>query len=225
MPRVLGPITFETALERARADGYAAGAMAEREHVRRGGRPRTGLGGPFLVGVLIGALARSCTAEAQHEPDELLLARSCVSERGWRTETDDCAAIAEVVRARMERRGETFATAIRALAPRLHGGTIDDRLWLLDLDEDAHRPRGLGATWDRERTGGLSSRRDAWLATLAEARAILAGEVPSPCVERPEHWGSRADVARRRARGFRWRTVDCGETANLYGFLTAPEGR
>lgn len=155
-------------------------------------------------------------ADAQSTPpDYLLLARSCVSERGWRVETDDCAAIAEVVRHRMDVRGETFAQSIRALAPRLHGGTLSRRLWLLDLDEDAHRPRELGAArWE-------GMRRDAWIATLEESRRILAGEVPSPCVERPHTWGSTQDLARRRAAGYRWIAAECpGATfANHFGRL------
>jgi hypothetical protein len=172
-----------------------------------------------LVAVAVAlACAVLAVAPASAQSDALLLARSCVSERGWRVETDDCAAIAEVVRARMDRRGEPFRDAMRALAPRLHGGTITSRLWLLDLDEDAHRPHALGpAAWS-------GMRRDAWIATLAEARAILAGEVASPCAERPEHWGSAADIRRRYRAGYRWRDAvcTCATFANRFGFLTAP---
>lgn len=192
------------------------------EKYRREGEIRAAVLG-FTIGLVVSLCVSTCSVRAQHEPDFLLLARSCVSERGWRTDTDDCAAIAEVVRDRMDRRDESFSSSIRALAPRLHGGTITDRLWLLDLDEDAHRPAGLGVSWTRPR-GELPSRREAWLATLDEARSILAGTRPSPCVERPRHWGSRADVARRRARGFRWVSVDCGNVVNLYGHLFAPVG-
>lgn len=169
--------------------------------------------------IFLGAL--SAGAQEVPTPDYLLLARSCVSERGWRTETDDCAAVAEVVRARMERRGVSFREAIRALAPRLHGGTITRRLWLLDLDEDAHRPARLAAPWERP-IGAGPSRRDAWLATLDEARRILAGEVPSPCLERPHAWGSAQDLERRRAAGYRWRDANCpGATfVNRFGFLS-----
>lgn len=152
------------------------------------------------------------------QSDETLLLRSCISERGWRTDVDDCVIVAEVVRARMERRGETFAQSIRALAPRLHGGTITHRRWLLDLDVDCHRPDGWprSASWERH--------RDACLETVAEVRAILTGSLVSPCTERPAHWGSRDDVRRRVLHGFRWRDAACpGATLlNRAGFLYRP---
>jgi hypothetical protein len=152
------------------------------------------------------------------QSDETLLLRTCISERSWRTDVDDCVIVAEVVRARMERRGETFAQSIRALAPRLHGGTIAHRRWLLDLDVDCHRPDGWprSASWERH--------RDACLETVAEVRAILAGSLVSPCTERPAHWGSRDDVRRRVLHGFRWRDAACpGATLlNRAGFLYRP---
>jgi hypothetical protein len=128
--------------------------------------------------------------------------------------------VAEVVRARMERRGGTFAQNIRALAPRLHGGRLTRRRWLADLDTDCHRPRG----WPDLPWSGERGREDECLATVAEVRAILAGERVSPCVERPHHWGSRADVARRVAAGFRWRDARCPGAVllNRAGFLYRP---
>ena len=158
-------------------------------------------------------------APAAAQSDETLLLRTCISERGFRTDVDDCAVVHEVVRSRMERRGGSFAENIRALAPRLHGGTITDRRWLLDLDVDCHRPRGLGATWTSPR-GDEPSREEACLVTVAEVRALLAG-APPLCTERPAHWGSRADVARRLASGFRWRDAECPGAVllNRAGFL------
>ena len=109
---------------------------------------------------------------------------------------------------------------MRALAPRLHGGTITGRLWLLDLSADATRPARLrGARWE-----GL--RRDAWIETMREAQRTIAaidrGDFVSPCADAPRAWGSRADVARRLARGFRFVAVDCGDAVNLYGRLFSP---
>lgn len=174
-----------------------------------------------LALVLACALLSAAPAEAQ--ADHVLLARTAISERGFRTDTDDMAGIALVARARMERRGETFAQAIRALAPRLHGGTITARLWLLDIDEDCHRPRGIDATWETPR-GERPSRRDACLATMAEARAIVDGTRSLACERTPEHWGSRADTERRRRAGYRWRDAACpGATfVNRFGFLSRP---
>lgn len=174
-----------------------------------------------LLGLLAVALACAVLVvpvDASAQSDETLLLRSCVSERSWRVETDDCVIVAEVVRARMERRGETFGAALRALAPRLHGGTIAARRWLLDLDVDCHRP----AEWPR--TASWERRRPACEATVAEVRAILAGERVSPCVERPAHWGSRDDVRRRIAAGYRWRDARCPGAVllNRAGYLYRP---
>lgn len=153
----------------------------------------------------------SSSARAQSTPDDAtLLARSCVSERGWRHETDDCAAIADVVRTRMASHGQTFAAALSSLAPRLHRGLPIGRTWLQDLHPDGRRPRGWRrASWTR--------RRADWLATLEHARAILAGEVASRCAEPPRAWGSRLDVRAGERRGHVWRSIDCGETRNLFG--------
>lgn len=170
------------------------------------------------------ALVLACAAlaiapgRAAAQPDHVLLARSCVSERSWRVDTDDCRAIAAVVQSRMERRGGTFAANIRALAPRLHGCTITARRWLCDLAPDGHRPDGWprGASWER--------RRPQWLATLAEAEAILGGAVPSPCSEPPRCWGSRSDTERRRRAGFRFVDAVCPGAVfvNRFGRLYRP---
>lgn len=161
------------------------------------------------------ALVVMTASGARAQSDETLLLRTCISERGFRTDVDDCVVVAEVVRARMERRGETFGDALRALAPRLHGGCRVSRPWLCDLDVDCHRPAG----WPR--SASWARRQAACEATVAEVRAILAGERVSPCTERPAHWGSRSDVARRVAAGFRWRDAACPGAVllNRAGFL------
>ncbi len=153
------------------------------------------------------------------QSDAVLLARTCVSERSWAVETAACAAIGAVVRDRMERRGVSFRAALVALAPRLHGCTIDRRRWLCDLDEDAHRPEGWprSASWER--------RRSDWLATLDEAVLIVTGELPSPCAEGTARaWGSTEDLERRRSRGYRWVPATCGDArfANHFGRLFRP---
>ena len=175
----------------------------------------------IAVALVCALLAVAPVAEAQ--PDHVLLARTCISERGFRTETSDCQAIGLVVRARMARRGETFRDAIRALAPRLHGGTITSRTWLLGIEEDCRRPRGLGATWSVPR-GDLPSRRDACLATMTEARAIVDGTRTLDCSSPPTAWGSTDDLRRRRLAGYRWRPAICeGATfANHFGTLMRP---
>jgi len=177
-----------------------------------------------LLGIV--SLARCASSVAAQdveridvEPAALMLARSCVSERSWRVDSTDCRAIAAVVVRRQSVRGGTFEGSLRALAPRLHGGTTTHRVWLLDLAADTHRPRGLSARWEGRRV-------DAWRSTLLEAQATLdairAGAFTSPCAAEPHAWGSHADVARRRARGFRFVPVDCGATRNLFGRLYRP---
>ena len=149
----------------------------------------------------------SASADAD-ETAAVMLARTCVSERGWAVESDDCAAIAEVVRLRMRRTGESWIQALGELSPRLHGDAPIGRPWLRGLvDEDP--PRGWReARWDRY--------RDAWLATLAEARELVESE-RAVCEEPPTSWGSADDVRRRAARGARWVEVDCGSTRNRFG--------
>lgn len=175
------------------------------------------------------AQADDVAGERRDEVAALLLARTCVSERGWRTETTDCRAIAEVARHRVDARGVSLEVAIRQLSPRLHIEGVVARPWILDLADAGNRPDGLRTTWTEPRCAVrriaghcpddsvLPSRRDAWLATLDEARRIVAGELPSPCAERPSRWGSRADVARGRRSGHVWVPVDCGETRNRFG--------
>lgn len=176
----------------------------------------------FLLWVTIGE------GQARHRvPDDpgLLLARSCVSERSWAIETADCRAIAEVVRVRMLRTGETFVEAIGELAPRLHGDEpLARRPWLQFLERDERRPtHWRGASWAR--------RREDWAFTLREADLLVelvrvAPERPIVCDEPPTAWGSRDDVARRAALlGRRWRSVDCGDTRNLFGSWYVPRGR
>jgi len=151
--------------------------------------------------------------EGQSTPSpELMLARSCVSERGWRTETDDCAGIASVVRRRMARTGETWRRALRALAPRLHGtAPLGRRAWLRGLDEDGEQPEHWprGPSW--------ATHRDAWIATLEEARGLI-DEPATRCAEEPSAWGSVDDVRRRESVAVRWVDVDCGVTLNRFGY-------
>jgi len=172
-----------------------------------------------MIGRAIAAAALALlliAAPASAQDPALMLARSCVSERSWRTDTADCGAIASVVVRRMASHGQTFADAIRSLAPRLHGGTITARPWLLELDRSLERPRHLG----RARWEGM--RLDAWIATLAEADAIIeainAGTYAGPCAGPVAAWGSADDLRRReRLSGRHWVEVRCGDTSNHFG--------
>lgn len=202
--------------ERFRRVAAAQRALREHERARAASRRRERLARFLVVAWVLMWLALIVillvsTGRAQERPDDAtLLARSCVSERGWRHETDDCAAIAEVVRVRMGTHEQTFAEALASLAPRLHRGRPIARTWLQDLHPDGRRPRGWRrASWTR--------RRADWLATLEHARAILAGEVASRCAEPPRAWGSRLDVRAGERAGHVWRSIDCGYTRNVFG--------
>lgn len=173
-----------------------------------------------LAAVIAVLAAGALPAVAQRDDAALLLARTCVSERGFDTAGDDCAAIHAVAVRRAELRGTTLARALVELSPRLHGSEPIPRPWVRHLMPDGRRPREWRrASWARH--------REAWLATLAEARALVAGERPSPCVESPSSWGSRSDVAihLRADPSLRWVDVDCGNTRNRTGRYERRRGR
>ena len=162
-------------------------------------------------------LAWTGVAHCQDRPtDEEVIALTFISEEGWDRE-DGWASLGAVIRWRAEEHheGDLRAAAV-ALSPRLHVGCRVTRTWLCDLSADLHRPRGLGATWTTERSGGLPSRRDRWVAALAAARALLAGGLPDSCLETPHAWGSWADVAMRIRNGERWDDAGC-PGRNRYG--------
>ena len=182
--------------------------------------------------ILAGAYALTCVmcAASQAEPDPaLLLARTCVSERGWALSTTDCRAIGEIVEgraARLERatsRAAAWRVAIRSLSPSLHGEVPIRRPWLRALDASGARPAGWpGGRWSCPSGAECPvERRADWLATLDEARAIYAGTAPRVCAEPPLAWGSDSDLRRRlplaRRRGLTWHEVDCGESRNHFG--------
>lgn len=175
--------------------GHAQSRRVDRDHYMRRAAWR-------VVMALLLALPL-IAAPAAAQSDAVLLARTCVSERGWRTDTDDCAAIHLVASARAIRFGVSIRASIRALSPRLHGDPCSvSRRWLCDLEEDGHRPEG----WER---ASWTRRRPQWLATLDEARRLLSGEAGLVCSEVPSAWGDDRDVARRIAAGFRWTDAEC----------------
>lgn len=165
-----------------------------------------------FVSYVVWFLALHSFVSAQHEDAGLLLARTCVSERGWSVDTDDCSAIYAVALRRVEVRGGSISSALRALSPTLHGDGTVPRDWLQHLERDGRRPRGWrAASWERH--------RPLWLQTLDEADALLAGERTHRCVELPTSWGSRTDVRVHLAADptLRWVDVDCGRTLNRTG--------
>lgn len=192
-----------------------------------------------VAAILYAALV--ATAGGQERPDPVvMLARTCVSERGWRIDTNDCSAIGEVVAERVARvyahlsQRDAWVAALRDLSPRLHGDAPIAREWIRELGPASRRPPSWpGGRWTRPAWCGPDdderpcdvARRDDWTATLAEAQDVYAGTSHGPdgspgpvCVRPPVAWGSEADVrARERLGRARWVEVDCGATVNRYG--------
>ena len=215
---------------RRRAEKKVERALSEQqrraESARRWAEPTPPIAGPdrraralvvalavvTFVSYVVWFLALHSFVSAQHEDAALLLARTCVSERGWAVDTDDCSAIYAVALRRVEVRGGSISSALRALSPTLHGDGSVRRDWLRHLERDGRRPRGWrAASWERH--------RPLWLQTLGEADALLAGERTHRCVELPTSWGSRTDVRVHLAADptLRWVDVDCGRTLNRTG--------
>lgn len=168
----------------------------------------------LLAGILGTAAVAHCQTDAE------VLARTFISEEGWDGDAEGgWYSIAAVMRSRLHRGlSPSLRHAAEALSPRLHARpcTVTTRLWRCDLSADLHRPTGLGASWTRERAGGLPSRRDALAAALEAARAVLMGAEPIVCRTEPHAWGSEADVALRLRAGERWEDAGC-PGHNRYG--------
>lgn len=166
---------------------------------------------------------------------ELTLARVCASEAGLQTDTNDCAAIHQVLVRGARQRHMDYIEYAMAYAGSAFDGS-GNRPWLMELDEAGTEPR----RWPRMRTRrvrtaqgmrivagpGPSWRRyrRRWLDLLAHARQIVRGHIRVSC--EPEHWGCPQDRLRQcrdheRAVRAGWQLVDCGETKNE--FWAVPE--
>lgn len=153
-----------------------------------------------LIGVLSAQRARTTDAE--------LLARITVHEAGFDSPADTML-VHEVLSGIVERSGVSYARAAELASPRLARCAVRRR-WVCGLDARARRPEHWPmASW--------AAHRPRWLAALEHAQRVIDGEVPSPCRERPRVWGSRADVARGRARGGTWIDAGCEGTRNVGG--------
>jgi hypothetical protein len=164
---------------------------------------------------LILALACVLVAEpvAADDGAALDLARICVGEAGWQTDSGDCAAIVHLLTRRAGRLGLSVRTMARAYSPRHTGQRPSRRPWIAQLDPSGVQPAAWpdGPSWERH--------RPLWLEVQAHVRAVLAGEVEDPCAGEPDHWGARYGADLRRARAAGWREVDCGGTANAFWSL------
>jgi hypothetical protein len=164
------------------------------------------------------ALARICRHEAGFPP------RRGRGARAWWDFGDDCPAIFAVlerVRAAMEAHRDRLVSLPEAVHAYSRGRIYDrsrtdgscDVAW---LDESGDEP----ACW----RGSIpwSRRRDAWLAVLEHARAIVARQVTDRCDAPPLHWGcGEVQTARgcrdhERAARAGWSRVSCGRTDNWF---------
>jgi hypothetical protein len=157
------------------------------------------------VGALVVPTAGA--TERAHPPPQLALAQICASEASVQTESDDCAAIAEVLR----RRSHTLSftkVALRYSTRVFHRGRQDGRRWLAHLSPSGAQPEGWpeALPW--------SKWRGRWLELYEHAGRILRGDVQSPCSTPPDHWGGPMDDWRAIKAG--WNRVDCGRTVNNF---------
>jgi len=173
----------------------------------------------YLLAVLM--LTATPAAAQRRDSDALVLARVCAHEAGWES-LSDCSAIYEVLRGGAERHGMTLRAYAYAYSGRaLRGQT--SRPWMAALREDGAEPAGWPRTrYVVQRDGSArasahppwSGYRAQWMALLAHARGLLAGEVASSCVEPPHDWGGSMDAARATRIGLV--PVDCGVTRNRF---------
>jgi hypothetical protein len=142
-----------------------------------------------------------------HPPAQLALAQICASEASVQVETDDCAAIAHVLKRRARRMSFT-AMALKYSTRVFQRDRRDARRWIAHLKPDGARPTGWpeALPW--------SKWQPRWLSLYRHAGRILRNEVPSPCATPPDHWGGSMDDWRAIKAG--WQRVDCGQTLNHF---------
>jgi hypothetical protein len=173
----------------------------------------------LAVGLALAPAAPAQERAPSTETIQLWLARICVHEMTWHVE-HDCEPMFQVfnaVRDAMGRRRHTLIDAIARYSSRFYGGT-GNRPWARLLRPGLLAdPEGWPETWPDFRVFS-----DSWEVAYERAGAIVRGEVPTLCQERPRHWGSRNprlpdhDRAERAIAAGRWHEVDCGPTVQAY---------
>jgi hypothetical protein len=152
---------------------------------------------------------------AGHPHPQLALAQICASEASVQTETDDCAAIAQVLKRRA--RVMSFSQIARRYSTRVfQRDRRDGRRWIAHLTPNGQEPAG----WPESLPWSKWQKR--WLSLYHHAGRILRDEVPSPCATPPDHWGGSMDDWRARKAG--WRQVDCGRTLNNFWSVRGDTG-
>lgn len=153
---------------------------------------------------------------SSHSQVQLALARICVSEAGFQTETNDCAAIHQVLKGRKGR--GSLLRIMRLYSSRTFDRErTDKRRWIAFLNPRGMEPKG----WPERTAAGTPHPewrhyRDLWMDMQEHVADVVSGEVSSPCSKEPDHWGSRYGIDLRRAKRAGWKEVDCGETLNAF---------
>ncbi len=165
---------------------------------------------------ILGAVAVSAilgsTARAQRRDSGLDLARLVAHEASLDAHPDEVAAIALAATSRCE--GCSIGTAVRVASRRFFAGTTS-RPYYLELRRDGRAPASWpsAASWSRW--------RPQWLALLAAADAVVAGERRHACEsDGVTFWGMRGGIDLERAIRNEWVEVDCSSgdepTANAF---------
>lgn len=168
---------------------------------------------------LVSALGFSNLSHANERDDtSLWLARICAHEATWEgIETNDCAALYEVLSTRAEVRGTSFRRELMIYSRRFYHG-VSTRPWARYLTRahvEAGTPRGWPETWPSFR-----SHADRWRRLLERTDRIVSGQEEPVCDLAPWHWGARTGVDRARAeaaiRRGHWVRCHCGNTLNAF---------
>lgn len=146
---------------------------------------------------------------------QLALARICVSEAGFQTQSNDCTLIYHVLRGR-SRTGELTMGIMRAYAGMaFNENRTDSRRWILHLNHAFEEPR----EWSETVTIPWSARRAGFIDVYHHAGMLVRTRPTStPCGVRVSHWGARGF---RREQHLRqgWRLVRCGNTHNDFWYV------
>ena len=142
---------------------------------------------------------------------EVNLARVCVSETNWRTDTEDCAAILQVIDSRRRRFDMSRLAMLRAYSSRATGklDPLNQRQsWVSGLNARLSKPEGWPDRYPEWRVY-----RARWRQRLEQARQILEAE-PEVCEFVPDQWGGAMDRDSALCNG--WTEIDCGHTLNEF---------
>lgn len=148
--------------------------------------------------------------------DAWSVAKVCVNEAGFRTDTNDCEAIYSVLSWQADRRNISLDRMARIYSKSVFNPDREHRGWVPNLRKDLEQPRSWPSTADWY---GVSQSR--WKHRLDSVQGYIDNDSPGPCEKPVFHWGTenhpvdRERIQRGIARGY-WHPVDCGPTLNTF---------